>query len=335
MMSQSAPASILELADLATPMAIRVAATLNLAGSAGPDGKTADVLAAEAAVMVDPLRRVLDHLVLVGVFDFNADSGCYRATALGNQMREDAPEGVRPLLDITSAGGRTELAFVDLLEAVTTGRPAYQIRYGVEFWSDLDAHPQLRSTFDRQMNWRLRDGALQIAMNYHWGRFRNIVDVGGGDGMLLARILHTHPDVHGSVVELPPTARAAGERFAAAGLTDRATATAGTFFDPLPGGADAYILCDILHDWDDASCHAILDRCAAAAAPAGKIVVIEAFREFGGTTRWDLSMLIAFNGKERSIKELTDIAAESGLTAQHPPVAVSDRRVAYEFAPTA
>ncbi|MET3807233.1 hypothetical protein ABIB25_004256 [Nakamurella sp. UYEF19] len=128
-MSQSAPASILELADLATPMAIRVAATLNLAGRAGPDGKTAEVLAGEAGGMVGPLRR---------------------------------------LLDITRAGGRTELAFVDLLEAVTTGRPAYQIRYGLEFWSDLDANPKLRSTFDSQMNWRFGDGARQIAMNYNW-----------------------------------------------------------------------------------------------------------------------------------------------------------------------
>ena len=173
------------------------------------------------------------------------------------------------MLDITSAGGRTELAFVDLLEAVTTGRPAYQIRYGLEFWSDLDANPKLRSTFGRQMNWRFGDGARQIAMNYNWGRFRNIVDVGGGDGMLLAHILETHPGVHGSVVELPPTAKAAGGRFGAAGLTDRATATAGSFFDPLPRGADAYILCDILHDWDDENCHAILDRCVAAAAPSG------------------------------------------------------------------
>lgn len=334
-MPQSAPGSILELADLATPMAIRVAATLNVAESVGRDGKTAEMLATEAGVMAEPLRRVLDHLVLVGVFEFDADSSCYRATALGAQMREDARVGVKPLLDITSAGGRTELAFVDLPEAVTTGRPAYQVRYGLDFWSDLDANPRLRSTFDRQMNWRFGDQAQQIAMNYDWGRFPNIIDVGGGDGMLLAQILETHPHVRGSVVELPPTARAAGDRFAAAGLAARATATGGSFFDPLPSGADAYILCDILHDWDDEHCRAILDRCVAAAAPSGKVVVIEALRGFSGTTRWDLSMLISFNGKERSKDELTDIAARSGLTAQHPPVAISDRRLATEFAPTA
>ena len=228
-------------------------------------------------------------------FQLLSGDGAWQPDARG------CPVGARPLLDITSAGGRTELAFVDFLEAVTTGRPAYQIRYGLEFWSDLDANPKLRSTFDRQMNWRFGDGARQIAMNYDWGRFRNIVDVGGGDGMLLAHILETHPGVHGSVVELPPTAKAAGGRFGAAGLTDRATATAGSFFDPLPRGADAYILCrhpprlgrrELPRD----------PRPMCGRGRSVRVVVIEAFRGFAYTTRWDLSMLISFNGKERNSK---------------------------------
>ena len=97
-------------------------------------------------------------------------------------MSEDAPEGIKPLLDINSAGGRAELAFVELLETITTGAPAYLHRYGREFWADLDARPELRRSFDAQMNWRFRVQAPQIAERFDWSRFSEILDVGGGDG---------------------------------------------------------------------------------------------------------------------------------------------------------
>src|SRR5690606_34444055 len=145
--------SIVQLADLATPMAVRVAATLNLVDLAGGDGATPQRFAAETGAAAPALRRLLDHLVTVGVFDHDPESGRYRPTELGAQMGADAPEGVRPLLDINAAGGRAELGFVELLETVTSGVPGYLLRYGRDFWADLDADPRLRRSFDAQMNW--------------------------------------------------------------------------------------------------------------------------------------------------------------------------------------
>ena len=230
-------------------MAIRVAATLGLVDLAGSAGATAPRLAADTGTAEPALRRLLDHLVAVGVFDRDGDT--YRPTDLGDQMRADAPGPGRLVLDINSAGGRAELAFVELLSSVTTGEAAYPRRYGRGFWADLDAEPELRRTFDLQMNRRFRVMAAQIAERYDWGRFGHIVDVGGGDGTVLAEIMQRHPDVRGTVVELPPTAAAAAERFATAGLQHRAATVPGSFFDALPSGADAYVLSDILHDWDD------------------------------------------------------------------------------------
>ena len=118
----------MELADLATPMSIRVAATLGLADRAGVEGATADRLAADTGSHEPAVRRLLDHLVSAGVFDHDPDTGRYRPTSLGAQMRTDAPEGVSILLDIGTAGGRGELAFVDLLHTVATGDSAYEHR---------------------------------------------------------------------------------------------------------------------------------------------------------------------------------------------------------------
>ena len=134
----TAKQSIRAMADLATPMSIRVAATLSLVERAGRAGATAERLASETGTATLALRCLLDHLVTIGVFDLDPASGHYRPTNLGAQLSEEAPEGVKPLLDINSAGGRAELAFVELLETIITGAPAYVHRYGHDFWADLD-----------------------------------------------------------------------------------------------------------------------------------------------------------------------------------------------------
>jgi SAM-dependent methyltransferase len=246
-------------------------------------------------------------------------------------MREDAPEGIKPLLDINCAGGRAELGFVELLGTITTGTPGYVQRYGRDFWTDLDERPELRRSFDAQMNWRFRVQATQIAERFDWSRFSEIVDVGGGDGNVLAAILHAHPDVRGRVLDLAPTATAATDRFVAAGLDDRASAVSGSFFDPLPAGADAYLLSDILHDWDDDRARTILAGCRRAAAPDGSVVVIEPVRGQGTGTAIDLFMLMCFGGRERTVDELAELAGGCGLVLR-ASAPVADGRTVLEFA---
>ncbi|MGI8416468.1 MAG: methyltransferase [Nakamurella sp.] len=323
--------SILAMAELATPMAIRVAATLSLVERAGSEGATAAQLAVATETSVPALGRLLDHLVTIGAFDLDATSGRYRPTDLGAQLGEDAPEGIKPLLDINCAGGRAELGFVDLLGTIVTGAPAYERRYGREFWADLDASPELRRSFDAQMAWRYRVQAAQLANRFDWERFSEILDVGGGDGNVLTAILRAHPDLRGRVLDLAPSAAAATDRFAAGGLEDRAGAVAGSFFDPLPEGADAYLLSDILHDWDDEHARTILTGCRRAATPNGTVLVIESVRGRGADTAMDLFLLMCFGGRERTVDELVTLAANCGLVlVSSSPV--TDGRTALEFA---
>jgi SAM-dependent methyltransferase len=316
------------MADLVTPMSIRVAATLSLAERAGTAGATAAHLAAETGTSAPALRSLLDHLVAVGVFDLDGER--YRPTSLGMQMRADAPPGIKPLLDINRAGGRADLAFVELLGTVTTGTSGYVRRYGRDFWTDLGADPDLRRSFDTQMNWRYQVQAPQIAERVDWSRFPEILDVGGGEGTLLAAILRAHPTVRGRVLDLSPATAAAADTFAAAGLDDRAGTVAGSFFDLLPTGADAYVLSDILHNWDDDHAREILSGCRRAAVPNGTVVVIEAIRGQGAGTAMDLFMLMCFGGRERTVAELTDLAAGCGLVL-HGSAPAADERTALEF----
>nr|WP_284746942.1 methyltransferase [Amycolatopsis sp. RTGN1] len=299
--------TILRMASLATPMALRVAVTLGLPDRLRGPGAEPDELAEGLGVAPVPLGLLLGHLTTLGFFERTATG--YRTTAYGENLCGDTLASV--LLNLDTAGGRAELAFVELLHSVTTGEAGYGRRYGRDFWADLGEHPPLRESFDRQMAHRLRAEVPQLAAGFDWGRFATVVDVGGGPGTLLAAILAAHPGTRGRLVDLDVSA--AGSTFAGHGLEDRASAVAGSFFDPLPAGADAYLLCDILHDWDDEQAGRILARCVEAARPAGRVLVVEAVGGRRGSTEMDLAMLVIFGGRERRVAEFRALAAAHGL----------------------
>jgi O-methyltransferase domain len=145
------------------------------------------------------------------------------------------------------------------------------------------------------MTLRFQEQIPQIVAGFDWSRFSTIVDVGGGQGALLAAILTAHPRMHGHLVDLAPTATDASHTFSAHNLDDRTKVSARSIFDPLPAGADAYLLSDILHNWDDEHAHRILARCVKAAHPTGRVLVIEPVGGRRAITEMDLSMLVISN----------------------------------------
>lgn len=301
----------LRLAGLATPMALRVAVTLGLPDRLSGDGAAAMDLAAELGQSPLALDLLLGHLTTLGVLE--RTSAGYRTTEYGAKLRADAGNGLAGLLDINAAGGRGELAFVELAYSIATGEAGYVRRYGQDFWTDLAENPHLRETFDRQMTQRYLTQVPRFVTGFDWSRFGTLVDVGGGHGSLLAAILKANPSMRGHLVDLAPTAAAAEMELREQGLGDRVEVSAGSFFDPLPAGADAYLLSDILHDWDDEHAHRILARCAEAAGAGSRVLVIEAVGGLGAQTEWDLVMLVLYGGRERRLDELRELAAAHGL----------------------
>jgi precorrin-6B methylase 2 len=250
-------------------------------------------------------------------------SGRYALTPHGEVLRDNDPSGMRARLDMEGALGRAELAFVELLHSVRTGEPAYDARFGASLWDDLARDEEATASFDAQMAADVARWAPDIIAAYDWGALGHIVDVGGGTGALLIEMLRAHPTLRGTVVDQPATAEAARRAFAAAGLADRADAVPGNFFEPLPAGADAYLLTAIVHDWNDAPATAIVRRCAEAAgrAPGGRVFVIEKIGIDGVTpnTQMDLRLLVQMGGRERSLQDLLSLLERSScrVVARH------------------
>ncbi len=147
--------------------------------------------------------------------------------------------------------------------------------FGRPFWDDLAAHPRIAADFDALMG-PAGHGVpdYDIELSGGWEPIRTIVDVGGGTGALLASLLRRHPQVRGILVDLPGTVARAGQIMAEAGVAGRVTMAGQSFFDPLPAGADLYLLKSVLNDWPDEPTVAILRRCAQAARPGSSIAVL-------------------------------------------------------------
>jgi hypothetical protein len=307
---------VMALADLTTPMAVRVAATLRIPDHIASGLRTAPELAGVTNTHAGALDRLLRHLGSVGLVRRD-DDGRYTLTSLGEALREDHPQRMRARLDMAGAIGRADLAFVQLLHAVRTGGPAYTAQFGRAFWEDVAADPSLTASFDALMGCDVTEEAPDILAAYDWASLRHVVDVGGGNGSLIVALLAAQPALRGTVVDLPEAAEAARHALAAAGLAGRCAVVAGSFFDPLPPGADGYVLSAILHNWDDDAAEAILRRCAEAAGDTGAVFVIEQIAANGAVTNSarDLRMLVYFGGRERGVTELTALGRAAGLDA--------------------
>jgi hypothetical protein len=311
------PARLWALADLFTPMAVRVAATLHLPDHVAAGADSVPALAQRTGSDPDALGRLVDHLVTVGLLR-RGGTDALSLTDLGEELREGHPGNARAWLDLEGSVGRAELSALRLLDAVRTGRPAYPLTYGRGFWEDLAARPVLAESFDALMASRLRSEMPGVVAGYDWGALGHVIDVGGGDGTLLAAILAARPGLRGTLVELAGPAEAAAATFAAAGVGERCEIVAGSFFEQLPAGADAYVLSGVLHDWDDEHALAILRRCAAAADTTGRVLVIEeGLLEDGAAsglrTEMNLRMLAYTGGRERTLVDLERLASDAGL----------------------
>jgi len=303
------PPDLGALTDLETPWCIHVAVTLRLAEHMAAGTTAIDDLAAATGCDRDALHALFGYLVGKGVFE-EPEPGRFGLNATSDALRDP---GLRLGLDLDSIGGRMAHAWGTLLTYVRTGSPAYADVFGRPFWEDLDVHPAIAADFDALIgpaghgrpdpDFPLADG---------WDAVRTVVDVGGGTGAMLAEVLRARPEVRGILVDLPATIGRAAATFEDAGVADRVTTVGQSFFDPLPAGGDVYLLRGILNDWPDVEATAILRRCAEAARPGGRVVVIKGVRADDAPPRLVIEMVLA-GGKSRTVADLGRLAADAGL----------------------
>lgn len=307
------PVDIWAMADLVKPFAVRTVATLRVADIVRDRPVALEEIAKRSEAQADPLGRLLRYLVQHGMFT-EPEPDVFGPNAASRELESDSPSGTREWLDLDGAVGRADLAFVELIEQVRGHHPAYRAAFGRSFWEDLAHSAQLSDSFDDLMETKSSTLAPVVADELDWDRFGRVADIGGGKGVLIDAILQRYPDVRGMVVDLAGPARNADEYLRSRGLRDRVEVVTGSFFDPLPDSADAYVLSDVLGDWDDEDAIRILARCAEAAGADGSVLIIELLPGAPEAfTEMDLRMMIYVGGRMRDLDRTDRIASAAGL----------------------
>jgi hypothetical protein len=294
--------------------ALAVAADLRIAESLAAGPSRVEELARDAGVDADALHRLLRALASDGVFAED-EPGTFRNTEPAEVLRGDGWPEFAHLF-----GGVFYEAVRPLDRAVETGKPTFPETFGADFWSWLADHADERSRFDRAMAGGKMGTADRLAA-LDWREGEVVVDVGGGNGALLAALIRRRPELRGIVFDLPET-----ERDEAA-LGDRIEFVEGSFFERVPP-ADAYLLSGILHDWDDERAGAILSTIREAAPPGARVLVLESVVPAGNEpygAKWlDLLMLVLAGGRERTEAEWRRLLEEADLE----PVRIEDGLIA-------
>jgi SAM-dependent methyltransferase len=294
--------------------AVYVAAKLELADRLQGGALTAEELAALTHTNADALYRLLRALASVGVFREVAERR-FELTPAADLLRRDTPGSQWAMA--VMMGEEHYLAWGDLLHSIRTGEGAFRKQFGQPVFEYLSHHPEQAKLFDAAMTSIHGRETGPMLDAYDFGQFATIVDVGGGNGSLLAPLLERFPMVRGTIFDLPHVVERAQARLAAAPVRDRLSFQAGDFFAAVAPAANAYLLRHIIHDWNDEQSATILRNCGKALLPGGMVLVIESVLPPGNEWhfgKWlDLTMLVIPEGRERTAEEYDRLFAAAGL----------------------
>ena len=238
---------------------IYVAAKLELADRLDQCPRTAADLAADVGAEPRALYRLMRALASIGIFA-EGEGQTFALTPAARLLQRNVIGSLRSSALIYgddlfwSAYGR-------MLHSVQTGKPAFDHCHGEPLFPYLETHPEAASLFHEAMSGFSEQELAAILAVYDFSGFSDVVDIGGGRGALVAALLTTCSHLRAVILDLEPAARGATQLLSEAGLTGRATFTAGDFFSAIPEGGDVYLMKSVLHNWDDEAAVRILRKC--------------------------------------------------------------------------
>jgi hypothetical protein len=296
--------------------ALYAVAKLDIADHLRGGARRADELAEATGTHGPSLRRALRLLASTGVFTEEAD-GRFALTPIGACLRADVPGSMRAAALLF--GGITQQAWGDLLHSIETGEPAFRRVFGMEPFEYMAQHPDEAANFDAAMADFTKHIAAAVVATYDFSPFHRIVDVGGGNGTLLAGI--PVPTLEGVLFDLPEVADRAVAPMRESGLADRCEIIGGDFFKAVPAGGDAYLLKHVIHDWNDDRATAILKTCRRAMSAEAKLLILEGVYppridqsdESRSAATNDVNMLVCTGGRQRSEAEFRSLYEAAGF----------------------
>lgn len=309
---------IIEGAWLAS--AVQLAMRLGIADLLEEGPQSVQALAEKTGTHKESLYRLLRALAGKGIFEESTNPPeVFAQSALSSALCSDRPDSIYLMTRMFGEPWQRQI-WDGLEQSIRTGTSGFGHVHGMEIWQYLSENPEAKRTFNLGMTSFSGMVNEPIARAYDFAPYQKIVDLGGGHGSLLSTVLRTYPTVQGVLFDLPMVIEEAQKRVDPA-LQGRYELVSGSFFQEIPTGAHLYMMKQVLHDWEDKECVAILQKCREAMQVNGRVLVADRvilspeedhFSSFNKL--WDLLMLTVVGGRERTRAEFARIFEAAGFS---------------------
>jgi len=307
------PAALMRMGDaMIVYQAACAAACLGLADLLESSPRTTEELASQLAVNEPALYRTMRLLASEGIFRETARR-IFTNTDLSYFLRSGVPGSLRSLLVFRSSEV-FYAPFGEMLFSIQTGKPAREKLLGMNIFEYLKQRPEIARVFDDAMTNLSRLIAPEVARAYDFGACDSVMDVGGGNGLLLSAILTAHPGLRGVLADLPHVVeRARKSGFLDGELQTRSQLRDCDMFREVPSGCQAYVMKSVIHDWDDERARQILVNCRRAVSDDGVLLLVEL--ALAGSNLpcpgkvTDIAMMVLTGGMERTVDEYRALLA--------------------------
>jgi predicted transcriptional regulator len=272
--------------------------------------------------------RLLRALGSIGLLEEDNQKN-FKITPMGKFLRKDHPQSLSAVT-LLEEGPEHYAIWKHLSEMVKDGKQDGFVReFGTKIFDYIPKNSEYSSIFNQAMSsyssthtqW-----VLEALDEYDFSQFSHLCDIGGGHGHLICNLLQKHPNLKGAVLELENTIKDKDVLWAnKMGLSDRCAYLAGDMFAKVPR-ADAYMMKMILHDWSDEECIQILSNISKTSNNGARVFVVEHIVPEPHIPHFsklfDIHMLCALTGRERTVKEFSELFDKSGLKfvkTHYPP----------------
>jgi hypothetical protein len=295
--------------------ALYVAVRLEVAELLAERPQTISELAAATNAHERSLYRLMRSLASVGVFQ-ETEPQVFAHTPYSEPLRKNAPNSLRNGMIFMGEEWHWRV-WGDMLYSVQTGKPAWGRVHGAEVFDYLANNPRQAEIFNDAMTDMSAATAPVVVEAYDFSGIKQLTDIAGGHGYLLAQVLKANPNIKGILFDVSLVIAGAGALLEQEGVADRVEKVSGDFFSSVPEGADAYMMKHIIHDWDDERAIRILRNINRAMSADARVLIIETVVPEGNEPHYskvlDLEMLTSPGGVERTAREYRELLAAAGL----------------------
>ncbi|MAZ93164.1 MAG: hypothetical protein CMF58_01990 [Lentimicrobiaceae bacterium] len=299
-----------------------VFAELGIADLLDDESKSIDAISSATDCNIDEMTIVLRCAATLGFIESKSKPGKYTLTSFGRLLTSHHPMSQRAAARLNGAPYRYQ-PWGNLLEFLKTGTGKnISSSHRLGTLNYLSDKPELAKVFHAAMT-NLSAGQDDIISAYDFSNAKTIMDIGGGEGTFIRKILNKNPHLNGLLFDLPQAIQSA-KKISKDTASKNLSYHEGDFFESIPSNADVFLMKNVIHNWPKDKSVLLLQNVRKAmmdhstnTSSDKKLLIIEYIisdDDEPNIAKWlDLNFRLLVGGQERTEDQYAELANDAGL----------------------